>query len=419
MSIGYRAKSGPQLKLFWYSLAWTILLTAPTLFLPVDLIWGAYPTLDKKTSLLMYLDHAHGLPIDNIDVLKGHTPLFLIGIHISHLWVTEIFDVLFSTCQSINFHSLFNLWLSTFVAGLFIERRIPNHIWCSLIGGLSFGLSLHQFREIQWYTIEKTGIYWLPLFLFVLDMTIERKSKSLIPALIWMGSAMYNLYASLLLAGCGFIYGLFYRTKTAWFTLSFCILAGMTIGGLQYTLMTLGPEIATEVAFQNRAALDTVQLWPPMWNRLEMWCFISPLMVIGLWVTTAKKQQNILDLAIALSFVLLSFGPELISGVRNPVYLMFSQVPGMWRMAKPEFFFTVVYLLLCLWMAKGLSILGWNSYPKRLLTAFVLIWVISCRLHPVYPEYSQYKPAKLDPNWEERVFQGPTDDEHLLPTHQK
>ena len=67
MVIGYRAKSGPCFKLFWYTLASTILLTAPTLFLPEDIVWGAYPTLDKKTSLLMYLDHAHWLPLETLN----------------------------------------------------------------------------------------------------------------------------------------------------------------------------------------------------------------------------------------------------------------------------------------------------------------------------------------------------------------
>ena len=97
-------------------------------------------------------------------------------------------------------------------------------------------------------------------------------------------------------------------------------------------------------------------------------------MLIGVWTTALKKEMKPIEMIIAIVFLLLSLGPQLYSGVVNPLYKVFSLVPGMWRMAKPEFFFTAVYLMLCLWMVKGLSLLGWNQYPKRLLPAFVLIW---------------------------------------------
>jgi hypothetical protein len=244
---------------------------------PDNVIWGAYPTVDKQASLLFYLNSAHHIPLFNIDELRSHAPLRLIGIHIHHMWVTEFFDLFLPLSKALNFHALFNIWLTVFCAYLYIQKVTKKSKYISLAGALCFGLSLHVFRDIQWYTIEKSGLYWVPLFLWALETQRQSNKLNIWVPIIWFISAFYNLYFSLIMA-------LYFAFVLVWnrnqlllrSALSFIPPVGLVLF-FQWWVMHNGPQLGTAQDFFTRSTLDVLEIWPPLWNRLELWLLISPL----------------------------------------------------------------------------------------------------------------------------------------------
>ena len=193
-----------------------------------------------------------------------------------------------------------------------------------------------------------------------------------------------------------------------------CIAAAMAVSPLvvwQWKLLHGGPSLGDPDRFLwERAALDSFTLAPLSWDRLEPWRALNPV-AVGLALAGAWGRRNDPRVRFAVFagsvLLLLSMGPLLVPGVRNPVYLAVrAVVPGFWRVAKPEVFFHGTWLLMCAVAALQLQ----HVVPRprtlgALYLAFVLFWLAAVRTHPAYPAMTMPVKTELRPGWEQGVFQ--------------
>lgn len=155
----------------------------------------------------------------------------------------------------------------------------------------------------------------------------------------------------------------------------------------------------------ERAIPDSFTLWPPRWNRLELYRALNAV-VLGMagWVVWRRREQPEVRLwaALGLGLFALSLGPRLAEGVPNPVYeLPRAVVPGFWRVAKPEVFFEGSYLALIALAARGAAAC---SPPRWLYLVMPIGWLVVVRTHAVYPGFTQPLEVHLDPGWAQRAF---------------
>ena len=396
----------------------TILLTAPLAYFLDDWMYGSYPTIDKAGSMVFYLDGVHlrmlSDPIGSIQDPAAR----LIGVHIGHLWVTQLFDVFLSPMGAFNAQALVYPALGWFCAWL-LFHEVTGAARPSMLMAFPFGMGLHVFRDLNWYTIEKAAIFWVPLFLWLCFRAWRDGGRwRFLPGLALGLTAWMNVYLGMLSA---MMMGL--AAAALWMSadsrrerfLKSSVFAACCISPLavwQWLLMNSGPQLASPEEFLwSRAALDSFTLDPFRWNRLEVHRSLN-LVALGtaFWGLKRSRWVGIVRLSSmsALLFFLLSLGP-MVLGIENPIYMAArAVVPGFWRIAKPEVFFHMSWLLLLGIAAVQAGRAGWGPRLTGVLYAlFVLAWLIMVRTHPAYPPMTVFQSSKLSDGWEDRVFAKP------------
>ena len=402
-----------------------VLLTAPLLFVLPDAVFGAFPTIDKEGSLLFYLDGVHrrvmAAPLD----AAADPAARLIGVHVGHLWVTELFELVLAPLPAFSAQGLLYPAFGWGAAALLLHT-LCGDARVALLLGMPFGMGLHVFRDLNWYTIEKAAVGWLALFAWALLRAWRDGGRW-----PWVAAAVYGLMAwmNLYLALVGAALGALALVWTAAGAVRSrgaragfrglalaclgCALVGLPLAGWQHMVMAGGAQLATPEQFlTQRAALDGVSLWPPAWNRLELWRALDPVSVVlaclGLVATLRTDRRVGFALVAGSVLAALSLGPDPVpgSGLSNPVYMAaWHGIPGFWRVAKPEVFFEATWLL-----ALGVGAIGLarRRPSTRALVALYAVmagaWLLLTRSHPAYPGFSEPVETSLDEGWERRVF---------------
>lgn len=398
------------LRALWVCLGGTALLTAPFLGLSQRYVIGSWPTIDKTGSLLFYLEGVHRTvtfhPIAAVDDPAAR----LIGVHVGHLWITALLDLFLEPFGAFNLHGLLNVALGWWAAAL-LMRALWGRWDVGLVCGFSFGMGLHVFRDLNWYTVEKSGVLWLALFAW--SMVRAGRGERFGPYLagiLYAASAFVNWYlalvgaagAAMALAVCAV--GLGPRAEPSRRLFAACVACALAVSPLFALQMALlrGPQTLGDPALflRERAALDVLSISPPRWNRLELYRALN-LPVLGLAGYALARERRVRLLGVvAAGLTLLSLGPELGFGVANPVYMgLYAMIPGFWRVAKPEVFFEGSYLALLAMGAAGLARLAPPGRALWLLPILALGWLAVVRTHPVYPPMSRFVPMELAPEW--------------------
>ena len=397
----------------------SILLTAPLGFFLDEWMYGSYPTIDKTGSMAFYLDGVHvRMLADPLGSLQDPAAR-LIGVHIGHLWVTAFFDVFLSPMGAFNAQALLYPMLGWFCAWLLFHEvtRAPRS---SMLMAFPFGMGLHVFRDLNWYTIEKAAIFWIPLFLWAAYVAWrDGGRKCILPGIILALTAWMNVYLGMLNAMMLALVALalwmskdqyrvrFYKTSVT------AVLCLAPLATWQWLLIHNGPQLATPEEFLwSRAALDSFTLDPLRWNRLEVHRSLNLVAVMtAMWGLRRSRWVGIVRLAClaGLAFFMLSLGP-LVLGYENPVYMAArSIVPGFWRVAKPEVFFHMTWLLVLGIAAFQAARAGWSHrVTASLYMLFLTAWLLMVRTHPAYPPMTEYRPTKLSAGWQDRIFSTPT-----------
>lgn len=353
---------------FFVVLGLTLALTAPAAWMVPSAVWGAWPTIDKTGSLTFFAQGVHRH-------LFGDDPAVrLIGVHLGHLWVTQLFATVLPGFAAMNAQALLNVVLGWYVTAVLFEAGGARR-GAALAAALPFGLGLHVFRDITWYTIEKSGVYWLPLYALVL---LKRPRWA---PLVYVGAFFYNVYWGVLCAAIGAV-ALRWRP---WAVLLSAV-AALPLVLWQWQLMHGAQSLGDPQLFlTQRAALDT---WSPLWwNRLEAWRACDPLcFALGVW---GLRRRPVLA-ATVVGAALVAVGPV------SPLFLVvWKVVPGFWRFAKPEVFFELSWL--------GLLYGAALEAPRWLAGWVVGFFCLSTRTHPVYPGFSAYEATTLPADWQESV----------------
>ena len=408
-----------------FILGQVVLLTAPLLFLVPDAVFGAFPTIDKEGSLLFYLDGVHrrvmAAPLD----AAADPAARLIGVHVGHLWVTELFDLVLEPLPAFTAQALLYPAFGWGAAALLLHA-LCGDLRVAVVLGMPFGMGLHVFRDLNWYTIEKAAVGWLALFAWALLRAWRDRGRW-----PWIAGAVYGLMAwmNLYLALVGAALG---ALALAWVGIgaardagerrglrgvlgacAACAAVGLPLALWQHHVMAGGAALGTPEQFlTERAALDGVSVWPPAWNRLELWRALDPVPVgcalLGLGTTLRRDPRVRFALGAGLALAALSLGPAPLPGrdLANPVYMAaWHVIPGFWRVAKPEVFFEGTWLL-----ALGVAAIGLARRRPRgrglvlLYAAMATSWLLLTRSHPAYPGFSAPLEARLDPGWQRRVF---------------
>lgn len=419
----------PEVLRAWlFVLGQTVLLTAPLLGL-LDRAWyGDFPTIDKEGSLLFYLDGVHVRALLHPVASLSDPAVRLIGVHLGHLWPVALADLALSPMGAFNLSALLSPALGWWAAWL-LCRSVSGDARLSLVAAFPFGLGLHVFRDLNWYTIEKASVFWLALFVWGLWRSDREGGRwPWITGLLFLCMSWWNIYLGLVGAAMGAIAvagallsgGLrppqllaTLRTSSVLRAALASALFALPLVIAQALVMGSGPALASPERFLwERAALDSFTLWPPRWNRLELSAALSPpLLLLGLWAGWRYRAERGVTLAlwtIAVLF-LISLGPSLLPGVKSPLYLgLVALVPGLWRVAKPEVFFEGSWLLLLALAALGLK----RLVQDRRVTAVTLVlyvltalaWLALVRAHPAFPSFQAPVESRLAPGWERRVF---------------
>lgn len=366
----------------------TVALTAPAAALLPTAVWGAWPTIDKTGSLHFF---ELGAQFHSFDTSAPATQL--IGVSMGHLWITWVFATFLPAFAASNLHALLNLALGWWLAGrLAVVTGTPER-W-AVSAGFPMAMGLHLFRDINWYTIEKSGTWALTLYALLLVQAHRRGGAWIAGAgLGYFLAFYYNSYFGVLGALLG-VFALVVGNRNA----RLAVVASV-VGALPFLAVQLpslqNPALPEPVAFATRAALDVVTLFPPEWNRLELWRAVDGVIVLAALSTVigALRRCRDADETIAtesrmeLGLLLALVVPALLSlGPATPLWTAFSSLPGMWRFAKPEAFFHLVVLGLVVLAGRGFDRGRWH--PRTVLALQVALWIWLVRLHPVYPGFT-------------------------------
>ncbi len=390
LGLGLAWAAGPR-RPFPFVVGMVTALTTPFASFALSYVWGDFPTIDKAGSLLFYGEGVHWRFWDADD-----PAVRLIGVHMGHLWITALFDLAVAPFAAFNLQAGLNLVLGWYCAYLLFEELSGDRD-VSLLMAFPFGMGLHLFRDINWYTIEKSGVYWIPLYAWALVRAYRRGGDWIgVAALVYVGTFFYNIYLGVLCAGIG-AFALLARDRKVTFAVAASAVAALPLVWLQARLLQGATTLGDPESFlTQRAALDVFTVWPPLWNRLEAWRALNvvALVIAGIG---ALQRKNLWLLAGAGVFFVLSLGP-----IDNPLYrALFEVVPGFWRIAKPETFFHVAWLALLAVAARRLAD---ACLSRRALAAcgvlFAFGWVLSVRTHPVYPSFTHPIDMKLSGDWQ-------------------
>lgn len=355
---------------FLWILGAVIALTTPfTWYLPTY-VYGAFPTIDKAGSLFFYGQGVHWRVWD-----ATHEAVQLIGVQLGHLWITAAFDLVLEPFSAMNAHVLLNLTLNWMCAYL-LFRELGAERDASLLMAFPFALGLHVFRDINWYTIEKSGVWWLPLYAWALLRA--RTGPLWLAPVVYAGMFFYNAYWGVLGAAMGAL-ALLSRQRRIVIAVNLSALAALPIVIQQFRIMAHASFATEEQFLHERAALDTITLWPPYWNRLEGW---RALDMVALAFALGGIRKTWPYWLVAIGFAAFALGPV------SPVYMVLhGLIPGFWRFAKPEVFFEVAWLAI---LAAAALTLSATDISRRTLAAIMLAgWIVSVRTHPVYPSFTK------------------------------
>lgn len=420
-------KRPPQAaRAFTFIVGQVTILTAPLAFLIDTHVYGSFPTIDKEGSLLFYMDGVHVRMLTDPLASISDPAAALIGVHVGHLWLSQTLDLLLSPFGAFNAQGMLYLILGWFCAwGLL--RALCGDPRVAMALSMPYGMGLHVFRDLNWYTIEKAAIFCIPLYMWTLLCAARGKTRAVLAAAAcYAGMCWLNLYL-------GLVCGVFAASTVASLALAAAagaaqqetlkrtfaaaaasLLAAMPLAVWQAALMDAGPELATPDAFLwQRAALDSFTLLPLRWNRMELWAALSvPVLAASAagFVTMARDSRVQLAMITAAVAAALSAGPAPLGGQNsfvNPVYMAARDViPGFWRVAKPEVFFHVTWMLLI--AVAAIRVEAWKPRRKVMAAVYVVIvltWLTTVRTHPVYPPFTQTVESTLAPSWERGVFQ--------------
>ena len=405
--ISYRLRQKELLAKFLFSLGSVFLLTAPWIGSISDAVIGAYPTIDKQGSLLFYLDGVHQRAL--LQPLHSLTdPAYrLIGFHVGHFWIVSFFDILLSPFAAYNAQMFVNLICNLYF-GIILLEKMNVSSKKSIFFALILGLQLHVFRDIHWYTIEKSSLFWIfGFWIYIVELC---KVKTNYPwwglGILYFLSTWMNFYWGIVLAILGSLYAIqmlrapFLQHLRFWKGILFCGILGLIIGVIQLQLSDPHHSFASPAQFQERAILDSFSLYPLHWNRMHIWQAINPVVLLLAGLACRQKMISMFEFILALGFFLLALGPQII-GLSNPIYLLLSIIPGLWRLAKPEIFFLITYTLLIIWAGRA-------RLPSQLksiaIFLMLLLWLVGLRTSKAYPYLTEYIPGELPENWEQRFF---------------
>ncbi len=395
-----RAGSGwrPRVGLGLLTLGATAGLTAPMFGMIPVAILGSFPTIDKAGSLHFYREGVHWHLLD-----PTNPGVQLIGVHLGHLWVVQAFALLLPDWAGFNAESFLNLWLAWWCTGAWLLGRIraknglsTGSLAVAVLLGIPFALNLHQFRDINWYTVEKTAIFVLPLWL-----SCVAGGRAWACAGVGALAMFLNVYMGILIAAMGawMAFVAVVSGRRVELTPRIQLIAATALGMLPFVVwqgvLMRGAHApgSPEQFLTERACLDVVSVVPWTWNRLEGWRAMNPcvLALAGVWVYGELIwRRSLLTIAGCAVAIVVALGPA-----HNPVYMaLFDLVPGFWRVAKPETFFYVPWLLM---VTGAAEVLGSFLLSRRALIAFAAIWLTGwawgVRAHPVYPEFYSQPPA--------------------------
>ena len=405
--LAYKVQRG---KILLYTLATCIVLTTPLVGICTEAVWGAYPTIDKEGSLLFYRDGVHHRLFSFSD--SAHR---LIGFHLGHLWISQVLDWFVGDIGAFNLQALLNVTLTWYCTYRLLYLIGGSQLWSWILAS-QLGLHLHLFRDIQFYTIEKSAIYPLLIFWesFVQASRGERKAP------IWMGLSFFlaswiNLYWGIFCVLLTVPLLWIYRNKNRKVIVQgifCCIIFGVGVGAYQQLLTVSGPPFAHGDRFMERAAMDNVSIWPPSWNRIPWYASVSPLLLALVGWAWRTKRLHKEFVGVGTLFFILSLGPYILETVPNPLYQGLTTLPALWRFAKPEAFFFLTFIAILTTSTKlnpskkGCIIIG---------IIFLLQWG-GLRTQKEYPSYFT-KPIQttLPNNWERRVFIEPSKDKDSAP----
>jgi hypothetical protein len=369
-----------------------VLLTAPATGLVARAVWGHYPTIDKAGSLHFYGEGAHW---HAFDVTWPSTQL--IGMSMGHLWVTALLDLVLPAFGAMNAQALLNLVLGWWLGARLVEATGTPRAW-SLVAAFPLGLGLHALRDINWYTIEKSGLWPLTLYALLLVTAHRRGGGSVLAAgAAYAWAFFYNAYWGVLgalVGGAALLVGN-PRSRLA--------VAVSALGALPLVFAQLpaldNAQLPPREAFAERAALDVLAPFGgeglgPNWNRIPL------LAALDLPVTVAALAGAALALAAlrrpgprAWSGPALVLGAVLAAllacGPVTPLWGVFSALPGMWRLAKPETFFHLTVLASC--VLAGPVFARLRVPPWTVLVVQVALWLLLVRASTaLYPAFSAW-----------------------------
>ena len=397
----YKRQPRP-LRAWWFCLGQTIALTAPLAMMLERAVYGAWPTVDKAGSLLFYLDGVHWrVTFHPLEALADPAAR-LIGAHMGHLWVTELFDLFLSPHGAFNAQGLLYPALGWWAATLML-RQVSDSWRVAILMAFPFGMGLHVFRDLNWYTIEKASVFALALYGWAMIRAWRHGGRAiLIAGAVYVGATWLNFYWGLVGAAGAAVAVLVTPDRNLAMAAACSAACALPLILFQGMLLS-GPETLGDprVFLEQRAALDSFSLAPFRWNRLEVHRALN-MIALGFALIAAVKDRRdpmVQTLcAVAAGLFALSLGPNLLPGVANPVYMaLWHLLPGWWRVAKPEVFFEGTWLLLLTVGAYGLR--GRRLSGAGLYPIFAIAWLVMVRTHPVYPEFSEPIEVRLGDSW--------------------
>jgi hypothetical protein len=397
-------------------------LTAPLLAHIDRYVYGSFPTIDKEGSLLFYLDGVHVRMLEHPLISPLDPAARLIGVHVGHLWVSQIFDLFLTPIGAFNAQAFLSLVLGWWAMWLLL-RAVSGANRISLLLAFPFGMGLHIFRDLNWYTIEKAVVFWLPLFtLAMLRAWRDGGRWRWLPGVVLLVMSWMNLYMGMLagfLGAAAWLWllgdGILRRERTVALRRvshagAVCLLLITPLLVWQWALMHGGPQLGSPERFLwERAALDGFSLVPLAWNRLEVHRALN-MVGVGLAVLGAvgcwSDRRVRFSVVVGLTAALLSVGPVLLPGpVENPLYMLIRLiVPGFWRVAKPEVFFHITWMLMLCVAAIQLAKVERRRGVYALYAVFVVGWLLMVRTHPAYPPMTMPIESNLSTGWQEGVF---------------
>jgi len=325
-------------------------MTSPWLSTLTESVIGAYPTIDKEGSLFFFNQGVHTEWLKHPSTAFDNTGLQLIGVHIGHLWLIEVWSWLVSPISAFNIQMLANLIFNAMAVWWWLDDSDDHQPeWIGLLTAVLLGAQLHVFRDIHWYTIEKSMLF--PIFLYwgVLNRLPHNSKMAIWIPILYTMATLLNFYWGILLGLLTlFQYGLNrqYHHLSVFKPIAMAGLVGIALGILQMTLQSDARRFAEATDFLTRASLDIFDFHTVQWNRMEFWQSINiPICLYFGWLLMHRRIP-VQSIILGTVFLMLSLGPMLTSGISNPVYTIFSIIPGMWRFAKPEIFFFVPYAIM-------------------------------------------------------------------------